>query len=310
MIRRALCCLCALTIFVSCSKNPDHIEPKITLSIPQSAISDAPSPFPTVEAPTADWEKELSIGRAFAKEGDYYRAITSFKRARFLLYGQGFHEKYLQEIEYDLFLSYYLARRYEQAIETFDGSLRRIDTHFVAYKQLLCLLFDACVIEKRNRQAEAILGTIQKIDPTTAKKLLTYQHFMQGNRAALVTSTDELIKDFVNTFTLEQKSVHQSEILNALLPGAGYLYVGQIQSAITSFFINALFIIATVEFFLKGQPAAGLIAGGFEVGWYVGGIRGAGLAAKEYNNALWSSLAKQTLIQTRGCPLFMIEYGF
>ena len=64
------------------------------------------------------------------------------------------------------------------------------------------------------------------------------------------------IARMLKMYEYEKKSIRKAEVFNAILPGAGYFYAGQIESGITSFLINALFIAATYEFFHKGQTAS------------------------------------------------------
>ena len=95
-----------------------------------------------------------------------------------------------------------------------------------------------------------------------------------------------------------------------LLPGAGYYYVGQKKAALTAFVINSLFTAAAYQFFAKGYPAAGFITLSFEAGWYFGGINGAGLAAKEYNERLYEVKAKDFMLKERLFPLLTFETSF
>jgi hypothetical protein len=121
---------------------------------------------------------------------------------------------------------------------------------------------------------------------------------------------EEEIKEIVTAYQKERKSPTSARVWNAILPGAGYAYVGQYETAATSFAINALFIIATVELFSAHQPAAACIALGLEVGWYAGGIMGAGLAAEEYNRRLYETLGKAYLERYQLFPLLMIRSGW
>jgi hypothetical protein len=120
---------------------------------------------------------------------------------------------------------------------------------------------------------------------------------------------DEL-QEFLIEYSCNKKSVSKAQTLNAILPGAGYYYVGQKKSGLTSFIINALFIAATYQLFDHGYIAAGIITGSLECGWYFGGINGAGLAAKEYNEQLYQSLGKEFMIQNRLFPILTIQKGF
>ena len=95
-----------------------------------------------------------------------------------------------------------------------------------------------------------------------------------------------------------------------ILPGAGYLYVGQKQSAVTAFLLNGLFIAAAVHFFCKWEIAAGVITTSFEAGWYFGGIYGAGESAKLYNERVYEDLAYPALNRNGLFPVLMLQYGF
>jgi len=115
---------------------------------------------------------------------------------------------------------------------------------------------------------------------------------------------------FVDSYTLQQKSVRKAQLLNAILPGAGYAYVGQKKSALTSFLINTLFIAATWRLAQRGHIAAACITGGLEMGWYGGGINGAGLAAKEHNKVVYEALAHAYMRKQALFPFLMLETRF
>lgn len=71
------------------------------------------------------------------------------------------------------------------------------------------------------------------------------------------------------------KSIKTAQCLNAVLPGAGYWYIGQKQTAVTALLVNSLFIGAASYFFVDGNIPAGVITLSLESGWYFGGIYGA-----------------------------------
>ncbi len=56
--------------------------------------------------------------------------------------------------------------------------------------------------------------------------------------------------------------------------------------------------------------APAIITAGFEVGWYAGGIYGAGMAAKEHNTQLYEKYCYKMLQQERLFPFLMLHYGF
>src|SRR5262249_54042528 len=108
----------------------------------------------------------------------------------------------------------------------------------------------------------------------------------------------------------QAKSPQTARVLNGLLPGAGYYYIGQKKAAFTSFVINALFTAAAWQFFQRGYPAAGAITTGLELGWYLGVITGAGLGAQQYNDRLYEGVARKILIHQQAFPILIWETSF
>jgi tetratricopeptide (TPR) repeat protein len=255
-----------------------------------------------------DADKELFFGTCFAKELDLYRAITAFKRSRYLAAGTGRHLTKLHA-EFSLALAYYLAQRYQQSISLFEeSSLDQLTPESPYYKALLLILFDSYLHRQEYTKAHNVLALAQTVSPPIGLALEQYQHI------ALNQCSDESKSSIETKFYADyekiKKSPFQAGLFNAVIPGAGYMYVGQLQSGITSFLLNALFITASRTFFTKGHTAAGIITAGFEAGWYFGGIRGSYLAAKEYNEYHYIKSAKETLSENRLFPVLLLDIGF
>jgi hypothetical protein len=307
--------LLLLTLF-SCYKVSDKLEPQINYSVQDRYLKHLPPAFPPLNREKAkeEWGKEYLIGQKFAKELDLYRAITTFKRAEFLLPPNTIDR--LQEIHYYILLSYYLGKRYEEVLQTFNHSpLYRTEESFSAYHDLLIILYESYLATHNPSKAETILRIIEYHYPETAKKLHISTAIIEGNLDLLQQAAEDdpsktYLSNILTTYETDKKSISKAKSLNALFPGAGYLYVGQKQSAITSFLLNGLFIAATIHFFSKGEVAAGIITLSFEAGWYFGGIYGAGQSAKLYNERLYEKIAYPALNQNRLFPILMLRFGF
>lgn len=302
-------------VFWGCQPTPCCLEPNLCYWPPPYHIERLPSSFPplTPVERTQEWGKELFLGKAFAKEMDLYRAITCFKRALILIPKN--HERRF-EIEYDIFFAYYVAQKYQDAVEAFEGS-RLIDAPetFPVFRDLLIALYDSYVKVNLPERACRILGILDAMDACAANQLRLETAISQVDFPGIVnagnaSSSCDHINEFITTYLTEAKSVSKAQTLNALLPGAGYYYVGQKRSAITSFVINALFIAAAYQLFDRGYIPAGIIVASLETGWYFGGINGAGLEAKQYNENLYSRLSRVTMERERLFPILMIEKGF
>lgn len=301
---------------VSCQVNCQKMEPIITCQVPTQRIESLPSAFPplSTDEKGQDWAKELIIADAFAKECDFYRAITSYKRALILLPPSAI-ERRLQ-IDYDLVLCYYLGGKYQEAINIFEASdLSQANPDFPPFNNLLLMIYDCYFLTHQEEKAQCVLEIIRQFSPESADDLLLYQTLKEGEvqtARCLISkhpASEEMQKDFA-FYDQFAKSPKKARLLNAVLPGAGYYYVGQTRSAMTSFIINALFTAAAYQFFRNGYPAAGAITASIEAGWYLGGINGAGIEAQEFNTRLYEGISRKVLTDNFCFPILMFETSF
>ena len=308
--------LVILSLFVgSCTRVSDQIEPQIDCMAQDRYLSQLPSPFAplTEEEQKTDWGKEVIIARGFAAELNLYEAITTFKRAIYLMPKKEKQRKV--ELEYDMLLCYYLGGKYYEVIYTFDHTdLHFIDTHFVVCQDLLIMLFDSYTKLHEDLKAERILAYITQCFPLAAEKLILSVDLRDGNLPSIESFSKNpeynYLPPLLSDYNANKKSVQKAQVFNSLLPGAGYLYLGQKQSAMTALLLNGLFIGASCYFFEKGNIPAGLIFTGFEAGWYFGGIYGAGEEAKFYNERVYEKYATP-LMNKRGLfPGLSLQYAF
>jgi len=253
------------------------------------------------------------MGQQFAKELDFYRAITTFKRAAYLM-PQNEHQRLL-EVQYQTVLCYYLGERYQDTILAYNQSrLYTVNTSFPTYHDLLVILYESYLKTDNQVRAAHILRTLKLHYPETASKLDLSTAMIQGDLAATMhTLSDDALPTFtgiVTHYEWGKKSVKKAQTLNMVLPGSGYLYVGQKQSALTAFLVNGLFLATALHFFTQGHVTAGIITMSFEAGWYFGGIYGAGESAKLYNERLYETLVYPKLNHEKLFPVLMLKYGF
>lgn len=299
----------------SCQSSRCEFEPTICYSPAPHLIENLPSAFPALSVieRSEDWGKELFLGKSFAKDMDLYRALTCFKSALFLI--PRTHPRRI-EIEYDIFFSYYIANKYQEAIEAFESScLIEAPETFPPLDDLLIALYDSYMKVDLTIRACRILGLIETLDTAKANQLkletaLIDADFPRIVEAATYSESNEAINEFLTIYHCEKKSISKAKMLNAILPGMGYLYVGQKKTALTSFLINALFIGAAYQLFDRGYIPAAIIVASLETGWYFGGINGAALEAKQYNENLYERIGRDTLTKERLFPILMLQKGF
>lgn len=292
-----------------CVQAPPHPkeiqrEKRVRLCLPQN-FSVSPFTPLTPEERSTDWGKEYVIALTFADDFDLYRAITGFKRALCLIPPE-FRER-RQEIEYAVALAYYLGRKYTEVIYAVEATeLLCVDQNFPAFSDLLLILYDSYDQLGKTEHARYILTLIEGSDPERAKRLSLLEAIKQADFDKLFLSHEKVFCGYEK----EAKSIRKAQMFNAMLPGAGYWYVGMKQTAVTALLINALFIGAAAHFLSNGNIAAGVITLSLEGGWYFGGIGGAGMAAKQYNERLYCSFAEKITQREELFPLMMLNYTF
>lgn len=287
-----LCSLC------SCSKIDSSLDfsyPHQIVSLPKESFAKSLSP----KEQKTDWGKEYFLARSFAKEGDLYRALGSYKRSTFLI-PPGEKQRAF-ELEYAALLTHYLAAKYDFCIYPSETFIPHLET-FPACEDALLILYDSSRRMGKLDQARFVGQLLHHKNPTSYRKVLQYHALERGD----LSTFPHLSK----LYRANKLSVRKARYLNALLPGAGYAYIGQKSTALTAFVLNGLFILATKELFDKGQKAAAIFCATVEAGWYFGGIHGAGLAAQQHNQRIYRDFARKEVDQRALHPLLMLKYGF
>ncbi|HSX11989.1 MAG TPA: tetratricopeptide repeat protein [Rhabdochlamydiaceae bacterium] len=309
--------LFALFLLAGCFRGRQEcLEPKLNYVLQERYLKQLPSPFPplTEAEKKEDWGKEYLIGMSFAKELDLYQAMTAFRRAEILAPASLENRKL--EMEYVVLLSYYFGRRYEEVDNSFSNSrLRNVSESFPAFHDLLLILYDTYQQLGNETKAAQMLQLIHHYYPAEYEKLQISSAMVRADLCQLRAIAWEkpdipYINPLLCNYDSGKKSIVKAQLINAVLPGGGYLYLGQKQTAFTAFLVNSLFIAAAVTFFQKGEVAAGIITASFEAGWYFGGIYGAGQEARFYNERLYERNATPIMNQCRLFPALMLNYGF
>lgn len=293
----------------SCLSSSSDFEPRITYTPSEQLVKTLPTPFAplTKNELQAAWGRELYVGSRFAEERDFYRAVTSFKTALFLLPSK--EEGRRHQLEFYIMLSYYFAQRYQDTVNYFtESTLNSIPQGFPALRELRLMLYDSYL---KLEQCEKALEYRAALDDATLSQITLSEALLSADFEALQCYEDRpAVQNLLSQYQASQLNPRKAAELQAVLPGMGYYYVGLKKAALTSFIINALFIGATYELFHHGYPAAALITLSLETGWYFGGINGAKLAATQYNEVLYEGIAKETLVQEKLFPVLMFQYAF
>lgn len=305
-----------LSLLPSCYRVPQDLEPRLSPLGVERHLSTLPSPFSPLSSSEkgAEWGRELFLGVEFAKRLDLYRAVTSFRRSEFL--AEGAPADRLLQLQYDILLCYYLGGKYREVIDAFELSrLSTVPPEFPPFRDLLLILFDSYQKGEEWEKGAHILSLIHQYYPDSYQSIALSSAFLRADLPCLhsfaeLPEAPPYVSAFLSAYEGEIKSPTTASLLNALIPGSGYLYLGQVQTGITSLLINGLFIAATVHFFAHGPIAAGVIAASFEAGWYFGGIYGGASQARLYNERVYERLATPTMNREKLFPVLKLSYTF
>jgi TolA-binding protein len=248
------------------------------------------------ESERSDLKKQYDFAESLFADGDYFRAITEYKR--FLFYHSQ-DQILMEKSAFRIAESCFKARRWEEAIieltrfiDQYPESTLRIDAVFLKG-----------LSEKQIKAHEAALSTFNTIlkesSPVYYDKAVYQialirleQRQWQEAKDALgrvptnspIFKSAKLLSSGLDRMeNIRQKDPIVAGTLAAFLPGAGHLYAGRAKDAMVSFLLNGSFIWAAVELYDHKNYAAAAIVTLFELGWYSGNIYSAASSAHKYN---------------------------
>jgi tetratricopeptide (TPR) repeat protein len=242
---------------------------------------------------------QLRVADSFLDEGEYYRAVTEYKRFGILFPGS-------PKGEYALFrtaMACYLGDEQGDALRAFEALADRYPggTYLLPARYFAGLsrwkkkdhagaaeAFDLVVrsaphspFAPRALAARALVE-LDRDNPSAACDVL--QRFIADYpEHPEVSRIREALALMVQYQELPRKSELLAGILSAMLPGAGYVYAGRYGDGLTAFLVNALFIAGTATAVSNGWYAAAGITGGIGLPFYLGNIYGSANAARKWN---------------------------
>lgn len=243
-------------------------------------------------------DENLQMGLAdhFFKEGDYYRAITEYKRFLFFFPQSSRAEEALGKIAN----SYFNGKKWDEAISACDDLLKKFPASSLK-SEVLLLLGRAFVEKKEYSQGRIFFQKAQEVSPGTPIEdeahlqiALTYlkeekwkeaaKEFRKINKNSKLYPKGEFFAQGLDRIQeVPQKSPEMAGVLAATLPGAGNLYCERYRDASIAFLLNGAFIWGMVESFGHNNYVVGGILTFFELGWYSGNIYSAVSSAYKYN---------------------------
>jgi TM2 domain-containing membrane protein YozV len=284
--------LCALLVVVAAQAS----EP-VVVSEPSAP---PPAPVSTSSSPSAAGDAGLALRFAdhLFGDGDYYRAITEYRRYLWLSRGRGDEAPRAA-----LAIGEALMRgeQWDAAGRQLDGVASRT-TDLELRRTALFAAARAYLEDGRPELAKPrfrLLVADEEADGPLkqhSRMLLAWGHFDAGELdkareifQSIATSDSQWAvqaKGVVDAIDQKGSLAMKDPLVAALLsiiPGAGHMYLGQWGTGVTSLAWNTLFIVAAVSAWLTGDWGVAAVLTFAELGWYSGSMFGAIAGAFRHN---------------------------
>jgi TolA-binding protein/TM2 domain-containing membrane protein YozV len=267
----------------------------------QPSISPSPEPSPESLGP----DQLLRFANHLLQGGEYFRAITEYRRFLFTYPNDARVTMALFRIGQ----AFFQGESYAEALQTFQA-LERRDPDGSYGQQARLWQGESLLRQAQYAAAEHVYNRfIDQSDHSYAP----YAHYQRGwtflyrrqwQEAArswqrvppdhpLYPAAQQLVSESQAGEQLPQKSPALAGLLSGILPGSGQLYNRRLGDALLAFLLNGLFIAGTIEAIDHGELAVAGVLSFFEAGWYVGNIYGAVNGAHKHNRHATETTLKE-----------------
>ena len=249
-------------------------------------------------------QKQFEYAENLFKEGDFYRAITEYKRFIFFFP----QERIAEKCYFMICKSYFKAKKWAESID----ALKVFTVKFPHSLMLNDALYFKGVAEKNLKNYDDAFSTFDDIIKTSfgeyrnkaiyqsALVLVDMEEWKRAEETFLKIPEESILfsaarassSELENIDSLPKKSPATAGALAAVVPGAGHLYTERPRDALVAFLLNGAFILAAVELFNDENYVAGGVVTFFEIGWYTGNIYSAVSSAHKYNKRVKGKFLK------------------
>jgi TolA-binding protein len=264
-----------------------------------SFLCQIPFAYPEGKGILLTEEIQLKMADVFMEEGEYYRAITEYKKFLILFPDS-------EKADYAVFktgMAYYRGEEYGPSLKHFSVLGEKYKTSRYLPEASFYEGLSYWKIKDREK-ARTAFDTLSEIFPRSEFAPLalvagSLVNFEEQNVTASMKRLEWLTdrypeypgsKNAKEAMTLidqyprlPEKSETLAALMSAVLPGSGYIYADRVGDGITAFLINALFIAGTIAAINGENYAVAAIVGGIGLPFYIGNIYGSANAAKKWN---------------------------
>jgi tetratricopeptide (TPR) repeat protein len=252
---------------------------------------------------------QLKIADAFMEEGEYYRAVTEYKKFLILFPDSGKADY----ASFEIAMAYYKGEEYGAAARSFLAMREKYPesgytiqayylegvSHWKLKNYDKARLVLESLVEQHPESEYApralVVISLAALDENKAevsrRALTRFLERYPGHPGE--ENIREAAVQLDRYQELPEKSPELAGFLSAILPGAGYFYAEHYGDGITALLINGLFIAGTVAAINQENYAVAGIVGGIGVPFYLGNIYGSANAAKKWNRGVRNEVVKK-----------------
>lgn len=246
--------------------------------------------------PLMEAEQILSFADALFQDGDYFRAITEYKRFLFV----SPTDPRAGRVSLQIGLAYLRGQQWEDARRTFQAIAQQHRDEALGLEAAF-LLGETAFLQAQYPQAIRELHPLaERYGQMPAGEKARYrlgwaylrtrqwaeavQAFAAVDAASpLFPSASALTEAAGQAEAQPRKSPALAGALSALVPGTGHVYTGRFRDGVIAFLLNGAFLVAGLEAVAAGNEAAAGLLFFFEAAWYAGAVYGAVNAAHKWN---------------------------
>jgi hypothetical protein len=249
--------------------------------------------------PLLEADRVLGFADALFNDGDYFRAITEYKRFLFLYPNDG----RAGHVQLQVGRAYQQGRQWDDARQTFeriaqqhpDPAIRAEAAFRVGETSFLQGHYARASAELRavaERYAHTVVG--ERARYLLGWSYLRARQWREASQAfatvdptsPLFPSSRALAEAAREGEQLPRKSPLLAGLMSAIVPGTGHFYSGRWRDGTIALLLNGAFLAAGIEAVSAGNEAAAGVLLFFEAAWYSGAIYGAVNATSKYNRDL------------------------
>ena len=242
---------------------------------------------------------QLKIADAFMEEGEYYRAVTEYKKFLILFPDSA-------KADYAFFgiaMAYFKGEEYGAAARSFLALREKYPESGYAIRAGYLEGVSQWKLKNYDRARAALEALAEKYPESEyapRSLVVICLAALDENKAEV---SRQALKRFLERYPghpgeenvkeaavqidryqeLPEKSPVLAGVMSAILPGSGYIYAEHYGDGITAFLINGLFIAGTITAIHQENYGVAGIVGGVGVPFYLGNIYGSANAAKKWN---------------------------